>query len=703
MKNRFLLLTAVCAVIGGSVFAQSVQNATFTSEGQADFLKRETNAGLRYNGANPLLNVSLGDTLWYSDFSDANDWSFTNQGSLGWDIVTTATVWFYDGNQALTSTSGGEFAEMNNGDPTATTTTAATHIMQSAQISVTGATGPAFLMWQERSSRFFDQMLVQVSSNGTAWQTIGRQEHLLPRTAANNTPGSLTNPEYVGYYVPASVMTATGNLWVRFYWTDDNNGVAYGWQIDDVVLYTGPTNDLSLDRAYMYGATDSAAYQKYTRIPEIQAEEASFRPAGLVIGNGSATQSDVVISVSESNTGYSSTSTAISLANDEFAIVEVADDFTTDGTGNYSMTYSVASGNTDMLSENNEMDWDFTVTDNIFAYDKDDNQGSGWWGSSGYTFCLYYDNFAADTVVGVQGYFPLIGTTTQYGLKYGQTLKATLYEDDGTGNLVELGSGGFYDVAGGTSGNFVDDWITVPANIPVPATVEFYYACITTYENEIPLAYDYGVGGYGLVDSDNSGSWGNPITTPYDTFNVLPYLRVKTKNAQLCANTTIAVIGEVDDANETFTASIELINVSGGQSPYTFSWSGPTGFSGASTQDLEGLTIKGDYTVTVTDNNGCSEVQVFTVDGNLAVEDVEVSNLKVYPNPASEFVNVELANGGSYDVIITSVKGDVVMRSTMNASTGINTVDVSELASGSYIIKMTDESNAVSISEFVIR
>ena len=43
------------------------------------------------------------------------------------------------------------------------------------------------------------------------------------------------------------------------------------------------------------------------------------------------------------------------------------------------------------------------------------------------------------------------------------------------------------------------------------------------------------------------------------------------------------------------------------------------------------------------------------------------------------------------------------MTSAIIANAGFNTIDVSELASGSYIIKMTDESNAISISEFVIR
>ena len=46
------------------------------------------------------------------------------------------------------------------------------------------------------------------------------------------------------------------------------------------------------------------------------------------------------------------------------------------------------------------------------------------------------------------------------------------------------------------------------------------------------------------------------------------------------------------------------IEVSGGTTPYSYTWTGPQGFS-AFTQDISGL-VQGNYTLTVTDANGCS-------------------------------------------------------------------------------------------------
>ena len=80
------------------------------------------------------------------------------------------------------------------------------------------------------------------------------------------------------------------------------------------------------------------------------------------------------------------------------------------------------------------------------------------------------------------------------------------------------------------------------------------------------------------------------------------------------------------------------IDVSGGISPYSYSWSGPNNFS-STNQGISGL-APGNYTVTVTDSNDDTETQSFTVE----FEDLE--------DPIVNFRNivVELDSSGSVSI-----------------------------------------------------
>ena len=64
--------------------------------------------------------IGFGQIVWESDFSNPADWAIDNTGSFtneGWSIDATMDSWFLS---AFSSTSGGNFAELGNGDPNAT-------------------------------------------------------------------------------------------------------------------------------------------------------------------------------------------------------------------------------------------------------------------------------------------------------------------------------------------------------------------------------------------------------------------------------------------------------------------------------------------------------------------------------------------------------------------------------------------------------
>ena len=96
------------------------------------------------------------------------------------------------------------------------------------------------------------------------------------------------------------------------------------------------------------------------------------------------------------------------------------------------------------------------------------------------------------------------------------------------------------------------------------------------------------------------------------------------------------------------------------------------------------VTKSGDYSVTVTDKNGCSGTsEVWKV--ALAVGDVlpDPGSIKVYPNPASDVINVE----SPVDVSITigGPDGKLLLHSENARS-----VNISHLADGMYIIRVND-------------
>ncbi len=118
------------------------------------------------------------------------------------------------------------------------------------------------------------------------------------------------------------------------------------------------------------------------------------------------------------------------------------------------------------------------------------------------------------------------------------------------------------------------------------------------------------------------------------------------------------------------------LTLSGGVGPFLYVWS-----NGATTEDISGL-IAGNYTVTITDANGCSSNASYNV--------IEPSPLLIIASQT----DADCSGGTNGSITITSVTGGT---GPFNYawSTGANTASISNLSIGSYSVVVTDANGCI--------
>ena len=142
--------------------------------------------------------------------------------------------------------------------------------------------------------------------------------------------------------------------------------------------------------------------------------------------------------------------------------------------------------------------------------------------------------------------------------------------------------------------------------------------------------------------------------------------------------TTDETTGATDGGND---GSID-VTVSGGTEPYTLEWTGPDGFT-SNDEDLTEL-FAGDYTLSVTDANGCTSSIDVTVDAIVGLIELNALSFTVYPNPAQDMIWIE-ANGwrGPATFDVYDMAGRLALSIGINVE-GATAVNVNGLAPGRY-------------------
>lgn len=99
-------------------------------------------------------------------------------------------------------------------------------------------------------------------------------------------------------------------------------------------------------------------------------------------------------------------------------------------------------------------------------------------------------------------------------------------------------------------------------------------------------------------------------------------------------------------------------------------------------------TQNGNYSLTVTNSNGCQGTSADSVISGVGVANVEMKHIKVYPNPASSTVKID--SPIPVNVVLHAIDGKVIF--TKENATFI---DVSGLASGTYMLRISNREGAV--------
>lgn len=134
------------------------------------------------------------------------------------------------------------------------------------------------------------------------------------------------------------------------------------------------------------------------------------------------------------------------------------------------------------------------------------------------------------------------------------------------------------------------------------------------------------------------------------------------------------------------------ITVSGGTAGYTYLWSP----NGEVTDDITGL-VAGNYSVTVTDANSCTNDKSFNVDLITSIEQFSNSNLfKLFPNPAVSKFSVE-SSLDVENIQLFNSNGELV-----KASNNLS-FDLSDVSEGIYLVQVTTSNGIVRSERLIVR
>ncbi|MCF8370654.1 MAG: PKD domain-containing protein [Bacteroidales bacterium] len=224
--------------------------------------------------------------------------------------------------------------------------------------------------------------------------------------------------------------------------------------------------------------------------------------------------------------------------------------------------------------------------------------------------------------------------------------------------------------------------VTAPTDIEIGGTLTDEN-CFNSQDGAIDLNVSGGISPYSFLW--NSGSASEDISNLSGGLYSVTVTddNACSKTASYNINSNLAITISTSVSNVSCAGAVDgsiNISINGGAGNYSFDWS-----NGAATEDLYNVSI-GNYSVIVTDANGCTQTENYTVS---FVPEISISEIISPDNGNSD---------GSIDITISGGTAPY----TYSWSNGNVTEDLINVSSGNYTITIIDASNCEKIGSYLI-
>ncbi|MCW3124564.1 MAG: C-terminal target protein [Bacteroidetes bacterium] len=189
------------------------------------------------------------------------------------------------------------------------------------------------------------------------------------------------------------------------------------------------------------------------------------------------------------------------------------------------------------------------------------------------------------------------------------------------------------------------------------------------------------------ISNANAGSYTVTVTDANNCSSVLTLPITSPSAIQTTTSSTLAHNGGSDGT--------ATVSASGGTGTLTYSWNTTPVQTAATATNLP----TGSYTVTVTDANGCNTTAQVNVDYNVGIiETTGISNLSIYPNPASTVLNIsiDMQTASDLSIEVRDMLGRTITNRTFANEKDVHTsIDVSAWAAAVYTVQIKTGTNII--------